>query len=105
MQIWIRIQICTPVSERGGCCIRPGGAYHAAMEHLLSPIDLRGKRVRNRVTLTAHTQSYSDNGLHGDRVRDYYAARDARAVEVSPSWWIEDKWGALAAVDNEGELA
>ena len=47
------------------------------MEHLLSPIELRGKRVRNRVTLTAHTQSYSDNGLHGDRVRDYYAARAA----------------------------
>ena len=45
--------------------------------HLLSPIELRGKRVRNRVTLTAHTQSYSDNGIHGDRVRDYYAARAA----------------------------
>jgi 2,4-dienoyl-CoA reductase-like NADH-dependent reductase (Old Yellow Enzyme family) len=47
------------------------------MDHLLSPIELRGKRVRNRVTLTAHTQSYSDNGIHGERVRDYYAARAA----------------------------
>ena len=47
------------------------------MEHLLSPIEIRGKHVRNRVTMTAHTQSYSDNGLHGDRVRDYYAARAA----------------------------
>ena len=47
------------------------------MDHLLSPIELRGKRVRNRVTMTAHTQSYSDNGIHGDRVRDYYAARAA----------------------------
>lgn len=35
----------------------------------------------------------------------YYAARDARGVEVSPSWFMEDEWGALAAVDNEGELA
>ncbi|MGI9117069.1 MAG: FAD-dependent oxidoreductase, partial [Gaiellales bacterium] len=47
------------------------------MEHLLSPVELRGRRVRNRVTMTAHTQSYSDNGIHGDRVRDYYAARAA----------------------------
>ena len=47
------------------------------MEHLLSPIEVRGKRIKNRVTLTAHTQSYSDNGIHGDRVRDYYAARAA----------------------------
>jgi 2,4-dienoyl-CoA reductase-like NADH-dependent reductase (Old Yellow Enzyme family) len=47
------------------------------MEHLLSPIELRGKRVRNRVTFTAHTQSYSHDGIHGDRVRGYYAARAA----------------------------
>ncbi len=47
------------------------------MEHLLSPIELRGTRVRNRVTFTAHTQSYSDNGIHGSRVRSYYAARAA----------------------------
>lgn len=46
-------------------------------ERLLSPIELRGKRVRNRVTLTAHTQSYSDGGIHGERVRGYYAARAA----------------------------
>ena len=46
-------------------------------ERLLSPIELRGKRVRNRVTLTAHTQSYSDGGIHGARVRGYYAARAA----------------------------
>ena len=46
-------------------------------ERLLSPLELRGKRVRNRVTLTAHTQSYSDGGIHGERVRGYYAARAA----------------------------
>lgn len=46
-------------------------------EHLLSPLELRGRRIRNRVTLTAHTQSYSDGGIHGDRVRGYYAARAA----------------------------
>ncbi|MFM7248175.1 MAG: NADH oxidase, partial [Actinomycetota bacterium] len=46
-------------------------------ERLLSPIELRGTRVRNRVTLTAHTQSYSDGGIHGERVRGYYAARAA----------------------------
>ncbi|MEY4227121.1 MAG: hypothetical protein RL190_1878 [Actinomycetota bacterium] len=46
-------------------------------ERLLSPIELRGRRVRNRVTLTAHTQSYSDGGIHGARVRGYYAARAA----------------------------
>ena len=43
------------------------------MEHLLSPLEIRGKHVKNRVTFTAHTQSYSDNGIHGDRVRNYYA--------------------------------
>ena len=47
------------------------------MEHLLSPLEIRGKHVKNRVTFTAHTQSYSDNGIHGDRVRNYYAARAA----------------------------
>ena len=47
------------------------------MDHLLSPLEIRGKHVKNRVTFTAHTQSYSDNGIHGDRVRNYYAARAA----------------------------
>lgn len=46
-------------------------------ERLLSPLELRGRRVRNRVTFTAHTQSYSDDGIPGDRVRGYYAARAA----------------------------
>jgi 2,4-dienoyl-CoA reductase-like NADH-dependent reductase (Old Yellow Enzyme family) len=47
------------------------------VERLLSPLDLRGRRIRNRVTFTAHTQSYSDNGIPGRRVREYYAARAA----------------------------
>ena len=47
------------------------------MEHLLAPLELRGRRLRNRVTFTAHTQSYSDGGIPGRRVRGYYAARAA----------------------------
>lgn len=47
------------------------------LHRLLEPIEIRGRHVRNRVTFTAHTQSYSDNGIPGARVRDYYAARAA----------------------------
>ena len=47
------------------------------MELLLSPFEIRGHLLRNRVTFTAHTVSYSDNGIPGDRVRGYYTARAA----------------------------
>lgn len=34
----------------------------------------------------------------------YYAKRDERGVETSPSWVFEDSPGRVARVDNEGEL-
>jgi 2,4-dienoyl-CoA reductase-like NADH-dependent reductase (Old Yellow Enzyme family)/thioredoxin reductase len=42
---------------------------------LLSPLSLRGHELRNRVVFTAHTASFSQDGVPGPRVRDYYAAR------------------------------
>ena len=40
------------------------------MEHLLSPIEVRGKRIKNRVTLTAHPE---------------LAALGADAADLSPA--------------------
>lgn len=48
-----------------------------AYPHLLSPRPLRGYELRNRVVFTAHTASLSQDGLPGQRVRDYYGARAA----------------------------
>jgi 2,4-dienoyl-CoA reductase-like NADH-dependent reductase (Old Yellow Enzyme family)/thioredoxin reductase len=42
---------------------------------LLSPIRLRGHELRNRVVFTAHTASFSEDGIPGIRAREYYAAR------------------------------
>jgi 2,4-dienoyl-CoA reductase-like NADH-dependent reductase (Old Yellow Enzyme family) len=42
---------------------------------LLSPIRLRGHELRNRVVFTAHTASFSEDGIPGPRAREYYAAR------------------------------
>jgi 2,4-dienoyl-CoA reductase-like NADH-dependent reductase (Old Yellow Enzyme family) len=44
---------------------------------LLSPLSLRGHELRNRVVLTAHTVSFSQDGVPGARARDYYATRAA----------------------------
>ena len=42
---------------------------------LLSPLRLRGRELRNRVVFTAHTASFSEDGIPGSRAREYYAAR------------------------------
>ena len=42
---------------------------------LLSPIRLREHELRNRVVFTAHTASFSEDGIPGSRAREYYAAR------------------------------
>jgi 2,4-dienoyl-CoA reductase-like NADH-dependent reductase (Old Yellow Enzyme family) len=47
---------------------------------LLSPLSLRGHRLRNRVVLTAHTASFSEDGVPGTRARAYYEARAAGGV-------------------------
>jgi 2,4-dienoyl-CoA reductase-like NADH-dependent reductase (Old Yellow Enzyme family) len=44
---------------------------------LLSPLSLRGHELLNRVVLTAHTVSFSQDGVPGARARDYYVARAA----------------------------
>jgi 2,4-dienoyl-CoA reductase-like NADH-dependent reductase (Old Yellow Enzyme family) len=40
-------------------------------------LQLRGHELPNRVVFTAHTASFSQDGLPGPRARDYYAARAA----------------------------
>lgn len=47
---------------------------------LFSPLDLRGRRLRNRAVFTAHTVSYAQDHVPGDRARAYYAARAAGGV-------------------------
>ena len=44
---------------------------------LLSPLSLRGRTLRNRVVFTAHTASFSQDGIPGPRAPAYYAARAA----------------------------
>ena len=44
---------------------------------LLSPLELRGKRLPSRVVFTAHTVSFGQDQVPGERARDYYAARAA----------------------------
>jgi 2,4-dienoyl-CoA reductase-like NADH-dependent reductase (Old Yellow Enzyme family) len=45
--------------------------------HLLSALALRGKRLPSRVVFTAHTVSYGQDHVPGERARAYYAARAA----------------------------
>ena len=49
-------------------------------ELLLAPLDLRGHRLANRIVFTAHTASFGQDGVHGDRARAYYEARAAGGV-------------------------
>jgi len=44
---------------------------------LFSPLTLRGLELRNRVVFTAHTASFSQDGVPGPRARAYYEARAA----------------------------
>ena len=43
--------------------------------HLLSPIDLRGHRLKNRIVFGAHTANMSDMGLPGPRAAGYWLER------------------------------
>ena len=53
------------------------GSSAAPFPLLLSPLQLRGRHLRNRVVLTAHTASFSEDGVPGARARAYYEARAA----------------------------
>ncbi len=44
---------------------------------LLSPLELRGRRLPSRIVFTAHTVSFGQDHVPGERARDYYAARAA----------------------------
>ncbi len=44
-------------------------------KHLLSPIALRGHRLRNRIVFGAHTNNMSDQGLPGPRTAGYLLER------------------------------
>ena len=46
-------------------------------ERLFSPLALRGHELRNRIVFTAHTASFSADGIPGERVQAYYEARAA----------------------------
>ncbi|PYF08176.1 2,4-dienoyl-CoA reductase-like NADH-dependent reductase (Old Yellow Enzyme family) [Rhodobacter viridis] len=43
--------------------------------HLLSPLDLRGQRLRNRIVFGAHTNNMAENGLPGARTGAYLLER------------------------------
>ena len=43
--------------------------------HLLSPLQLRGQTLRNRIVFGAHTANMSDQGLPGPRVKGYLQER------------------------------
>jgi 2,4-dienoyl-CoA reductase-like NADH-dependent reductase (Old Yellow Enzyme family) len=46
-------------------------------QHLLAPLTLRGHRLQNRIVLTAHTTSFGEDGVPGERARAYYETRAA----------------------------
>lgn len=56
---------CAPTAERTSQKDR----------HLLSPLDLRGHRLRNRIVFGAHTNNMAEGGLPGARSRDYLLER------------------------------
>ncbi|MDX6593651.1 MAG: hypothetical protein QOJ13_2847 [Gaiellales bacterium] len=45
--------------------------------HLFAPLTMRGHTLRNRIVFTAHTTSFGEDGVPGDRARAYYEARAA----------------------------
>ena len=47
----------------------------SSFPHLFSPLQLRGKTLKNRITFGAHTANMSENGLPGARHLGYYRAR------------------------------
>ena len=42
---------------------------------LFSPVDLRGKTLRNRIVFGAHTANMADQGIPGERHLGYYRER------------------------------
>jgi 2,4-dienoyl-CoA reductase-like NADH-dependent reductase (Old Yellow Enzyme family) len=56
---------------------RPAGTPPGteAFPHLFAPLMLRGRRLRNRIVMTAHTTSMGVDGIPGDRAAAYYAER------------------------------
>jgi 2,4-dienoyl-CoA reductase-like NADH-dependent reductase (Old Yellow Enzyme family)/pyruvate/2-oxoglutarate dehydrogenase complex dihydrolipoamide dehydrogenase (E3) component len=51
-----------------------------AYRHLFSSLNLRGRTLPSRAVFTAHTVSYSADGIPGDRARAYYETRAAGGV-------------------------
>lgn len=45
------------------------------LAHVLSPLTLRGRTLRNRVLITGHSVLYGENGHFSQRHADYYAER------------------------------
>ena len=43
--------------------------------HLLSPVELRGHRLRNRIVFGAHTNNMAEGGLPGARTAGYLLER------------------------------
>lgn len=55
--------------------------------HLFRPLDLRHRRLKNRLTFGAHTANMSEQGLPGERHRAYYEERargGAAMIVVEP---------------------
>ena len=46
-----------------------------AFSHLFRPLDIRGTRLRNRITFGAHTANMAEDGLPGERHLGYYLER------------------------------
>ena len=43
--------------------------------HLFTPLSIRGKTLKNRITFGAHTANMAEDGLPGERHQGYYSAR------------------------------
>ena len=47
----------------------------STISRLFSPVDLRGKTLRNRIVFGAHTANMADQGIPGKRHLGYYRER------------------------------
>lgn len=47
----------------------------STFSRLFSPVDLRGKTLRNRIVFGAHTANMADQGIPGERHLGYYRER------------------------------
>lgn len=62
----------------------PGGPLRGRIDDpLLTPFDLKGVRLRNRIVSTSHEPAYGEDGMPKDRYRAYHVAKAVGGVGLT----------------------